>query len=353
DGFVDEDGNRRVAAVDRGRIDKWLERRPDLSFRLRCAVELASREIEATNHGAYLAGPIVDRDECTFDHRILFERNRLRHATLHRADFNLHDIAHIQEISGGCLARPRERALGQVDFVGANAEPGAAVSALLRRNCGHQRWHDIACENGPAPAVGRERRERTFFGDDVPHLAEAAVPLVERTQAAIDGTIGRFLQFGIQSALYLEAVLIERIGAVFLLERLSDFFSEVRCHGWFGTRLALQHQRTLLCVARLLVRKEALLGHPLKHVVAPHQRRLRVDEWAEPSRRLNDARDDRRLFYGDVFRWLVKVESRGGLDAVRAVAKIDLIRVERKDFGLREPLLDLDGHDPFLDLPLW
>ena len=56
------------------------------------------------------------------------------------------------------------------------------------------------------------------------------MPLVEPPQPAIDGAIGRFLQFGIESALHLKAVLIERIGAVFLLERLSDFFSEVRCN---------------------------------------------------------------------------------------------------------------------------
>ena len=91
--------------------------------------------------------------------------------------------------------------------------------------------------------------------------------------------------------------------------------------------------------------------HPLQRVVAPHQRRLRIDEGAQAAGRLNDAGDDRRFLEREVLGGLVEVEMRRRLDAVRAVAKIDLIRVEREDLGLGEPLFDLNRDDPLLDLP--
>jgi hypothetical protein len=53
-----------------------------------------------------------------------------------------------------------------------------------------------------------------------------------------------------------------------------------------------------------------------------------------------------------VLRRLAEVEPRGRLDAVRAVAEVDLVAVQREDLALRVALLDLDGEDRLLDLAL-
>ena len=183
-------------------------------------------------------------------------------------------------------------------------------------------------------------------------LAKAAMPLVEPPQPAIDRTIGRFLQLGVERRLHPQAVLVERVGAVFLFERLADLFDEVGRHRRLGPLLSLQHQRPLLRLMRFLGGDVPFLRHPLQDVVAARQRAFGIDERAQARRRLDDAGDHRRLFERELFRGLVEVELRGRLDAVRAVTEIDLIGVEREDFGLRVPLLDLDRDDPFLDLAL-
>ena len=56
DGRIHDDARRRVAVVERRRIDERLERRARLPQRLRRAVELALVEGEAADHGEHAAG---------------------------------------------------------------------------------------------------------------------------------------------------------------------------------------------------------------------------------------------------------------------------------------------------------
>ncbi len=72
--------------------------------------------------------------------------------------------------------------------------------------------------------------------------------------------------------------------------------------------MSLQDQRPLLRVAGLVGREVALFSHPLQHIVAPHQRGFRVDERAQPTRRLDDGGDHGRLFQRELLRWLVEVQ---------------------------------------------
>ena len=297
-----------------------------------------------------LARAVVDRQQRAFHHRILFEPDRLRHAALDGAHVHLDEVADLQEIDGGGLSRPRERRFRQLHLMRSDADARAAVAALGRHGR-HERGNDVAGENRPVPAIGREPLERALLRQDVAHLAEAAMPLVEPPQPAIDGAIGRLLQLRIERRLDLQPVLIQRIRAVFLLERLPDLLDEVRRDGGLRTLLALQDERTLLRLFRFLVRDVAFFRHALQHVAAPHQRRFRIDERAEAAWRLDDAGNDRGLFDGQVLRGLVELQVRRRLDAARPVAKIDLVGVEREDFRLGEALLDLNGDDPFLDLP--
>ena len=88
DRLVNDDGGRRVAAIDRRGVDERLEQRADLAVRLRRAIELAAIEAEPADHRANLARAVVDGHERAFDERRLLERDRrdsrrlihLRHA---------------------------------------------------------------------------------------------------------------------------------------------------------------------------------------------------------------------------------------------------------------------------------
>ena len=68
---VHDHGGRRVAVVERGRIDDRLERRAGLAHRLRGAVELGLRIGEAADHRQHAAGMRVHRDEPAGDLRRL------------------------------------------------------------------------------------------------------------------------------------------------------------------------------------------------------------------------------------------------------------------------------------------
>ena len=62
---------RRVAVVERGRIDQRLERRTGLTVRLRRAVELALVERETAGHRQHAAGPGIHRHHAAGDFRNL------------------------------------------------------------------------------------------------------------------------------------------------------------------------------------------------------------------------------------------------------------------------------------------
>ena len=71
-----------------------------------------------------------------------------------------------------------------------------------------------------------------------------------------------------------------------------------------------------------------------------------------PCLRLNEARQKRRLLERHFARALVEIESRCRLDTVGAVSEVNMVAVQGQNLALREALLDLDGHDGFLDLAL-
>jgi len=58
-----------------------------------------------------------------------------------------------------------------------------------------------------------------------------------------------------------------------------------------------------------------------------------------------------RLLERDVLRRLAEVQTRGRLDAVRAVPEVHVIGVEGQDLPLRVALLDQDGDEGLFDLP--
>src|SRR4030095_7863919 len=93
DGLVDERGDRRVAAVDRGGVDKRLEERADLTTRLRGAVEFAAGEAEAADHGADLHGMVVDGDQGALDSGRLFKPELVRLPAFERLHLDLDHVA--------------------------------------------------------------------------------------------------------------------------------------------------------------------------------------------------------------------------------------------------------------------
>ncbi len=93
-------------------------------------------------------------------------------------------------------------------------------------------------------------------------------------------------------------------------------------------------------------------GHAAQRVVAALRGPLLVDVRALALRQLQDAGDGRGLLEIQDLHGLAEVDPRRGLDAVRAVAEVHLVAVEREDLLLGVPLLDLQGEHDLLDLAL-
>src|SRR5207245_143090 len=68
-------------------------------------------------------------------------------------------------------------------------------------------------------------------------------------------------------------------------------------------------------------------------------------------RPLHQAGQESRLLDAHRLRGLREIELRGGLDAVAAIAHVDLVAIEAEDFVLGERFLDLQGEDHLLELP--
>ena len=82
------------------------------------------------------------------------------------------------------------------------------------------------------------------------------------------------------------------------------------------------------------------------------ERALGVLEGGEARRVLGQAGHQRGLAQGQVLDRLAVEEPAGRLDPVVAVAEVHLVAVEGEDLFLGEVLLDLEGEDGLLDLPL-
>ena len=126
---VDDDARRRVAIVERGRVDDRLERRAWLAARLHGAVELAFGEAETTDKREHAAGVRIHGHDRTADLRHLLERPlpgdvRLLVGRLARG--NVDDVAGLEHVGHdpGASAhavlqlRPGPRHVGEGDDAG-------------------------------------------------------------------------------------------------------------------------------------------------------------------------------------------------------------------------------------------
>ncbi len=185
---------------------------------------------------------------------------------------------------------------------------------------------------------------------DAHRLAEP-VPPIDPAHAIRQRRFRGVLQLQIERRVDGEAVLVELLRAVALLELLPHFLDEERRVG-VERRPADGDDRRLHRLLGALAGDEPGVGHLAERVVAPPHGVLEVDVGAVAGRCLDDAGEQRRFLEGDVLGRLAEVEPRRRFDAVGAVAPRDLVAVERDDLGLGVALLDLDGEHRLLDLAL-
>ena len=312
-------------------------------MRLQRTVELAAVEVVAADHRPDLARAVVDGEQRALHARRLLQAAGHRRA-VDRRHLELDDVAAAHELG--------RRATGPGVARGLDGAPPVADAHLDTRPPGAQdhRRDDVARLDGAAPPGRLPRVGVLLLLEEVVLGLAESLQLVEPAQTGVHRLVGRPLQAGVERGLDGEAALVDQLRAVARVEVLAHLLEEVR-----GERVALrvlapQHDRLLLGGVGLRLRDVALVSHALQDVRAPAHGAAHVHVRAVAPG-LEDPRDRRGLVEAEILRRLPEVEARGGLHAVDLV-QVHLVAVQGENLALRVALLDLDGEDRLLDLPL-
>ncbi len=99
-------------------------------------------------------------------------------------------------------------------------------------------------------------------------------------------------------------------------------------------------------------RDHAVLTQPAEHIGQPLLGTPRVPVGRKEIRSLGETSQQRPLFQREVLRALAEIAARGKLDAPRAAAEKNRVKVKFENLGLAERVLHAGGEDHFADLAL-
>ncbi len=194
--------------------------------------------------------------------------------------------------------------------------------------------------------------------DDAPDLGQelgarlvlVAGALLDRHQAGLERPLGGLLHRRIDRRVDAQPAARDAAPAEAIDQLAPDLLLEVLAERLVALQAVLQvHRRVPGAIERGPV-DLPVLEHRRQDDVAAGHRLVHVDGGRPRRRRLDDAGDQRRFLDGQVGGRLGEVAARRRLDAVEAVAEVDLVQVELEDLLLGIGPLDQRGEDGFLDL---
>ena len=343
---VDQRG-RRVAAIQRRAVKERLEAGAGLAAGLHHAVVVALLEGEAAHQGEDGAVLRIQRNQRALRGGQLTEGQAAVRLALH-AD----QVAGLHHVAG--LLRPVTDVVGVQ--VGAGPLHGFPAHRLLALAGQHQDavFFQLA-DDGRLQAA-----EAALLGQLLlPGFAGLAaiagfratvtVTLVVALQAQVYGAVGEALQVAGHGGVDVEAF---RVG---LAAVQADHFRADHLRHVGGVQFRSRNVQAYLDrlgqrvqVALLVDLAEAI--HAPEDPVAALLAALRVGHRVVARGRLGQAGDHRQLGQAQLLDGFSVIDLRGGLDAVGAVAQIDLVHVQLEDLVLAQVAFDLQGQQDFRDL---
>ncbi len=348
-----DDGGRRVASLQRRQIDEWLEGRAGLAQRLGRPVVLAQLVAEAAGHGEHAAGVRIHGDDAAADIGDLPEpegAGRIGLALVLTGDrFDQHHVSHLQRIArpldrpAEALAfqrRPRPAQLVQRDPpLRAIGKPDRGLTRIGLQHHGQLPGAD---------AAGRLQLGQAFdparAGRDLAQGAAPAMAAVIGDEPVAQRLVGDRLQLRIDRGADRQPAGVEALFAIALQQVAADLFGEIIGVHHLGLVAPAQLHRLGLGRLVFLGRDEALIQHPVQHIVAPGEGSAVAAGCLGQCCEIGGFRD-RQL----VQRLVEIVEGRRG-NPVGTGAEIDLVQIQLEDPVLAEGLLDAEGEDRLLDL---
>ncbi len=172
-------------------------------------------------------------------------------------------------------------------------------------------------------------------------LREALLRL-EPQHVRLERDLRGALEAGVERRVDGVPVAVDRARAVFRFEDLPDVLAEVP-----REILAFRHLRHDIEGAGLErvalgLRDDAELLHRAEHDLHAPRRAFEIRERVVAAGILRQPRDQRDLIQPELPHRLAEVLPRGGLDAVRALAEVDLVEIHLEDLVLRVRALDFE-----------
>ena len=188
------------------------------------------------------------------------------------------------------------------------------------------------------------------LAEDLPVRHQPSQPAPAAEGLYLGGKLlpGNLLEAQVDGCVYPQAAALEHVRPQTLAELLVDGTGEVGRVVDGEARLLLARSEAglnLLLLGRLghVGIEVVLLDHPVEHRLPSGLAGLRVDVGRVVRGPLGQAGQKRGLACGQVLGLLVEVEPRGGLDAIGAVAVVDLVEVHLQDLVLGVAPLKLNG----------
>ncbi len=166
-----------------------------------------------------------------------------------------------------------------------------------------------------------------------------------------DELFGRLLQRRIQRRVDAQSPLVDALPSEAIDEIASHLLFEVQPGGLLDAEPVHQFHRRRFRGIRGGRVDRAGPHHRLDDDVAAGNRAIEVHRRGIARRRLNEAGKERRLCDCQVAGGLAEIAARSGLDAVEAVAEIDLVQVQLEDLVLGVEVLDVGRENDFFQFP--
>ena len=371
---IHNDGRRGIAAVQCRSIDKGLEARPRLAFRLCRTVEHRRLIGETALHRDHAPCVHVHRDKAALHFRDLTQGpTDERPVTIRRHAAHQHHVADLKQVSGH-LGAVAELAILKtfarpLDILGGDEmtvcvlihafDPDAGgVIGQAQHHGGIPRVFQInvTWHTGVRQRFAPIRLGGQLFGRNL--LAGAAVD----TDAAViflklllQGLCGNGLHLVVDGGTHGQTAGKEFALAEVLGQLAADFIGKVIARRQFGLeafKVPVLHRSQGLCDLGLVDGGGdiAVFLHLAQHEVPACQQPVLAAHRMIIGRRFGQRGKERSLVWGEFPQCLVEISLRRGGHTVGVLAQEDLVQIKFKDLFLGQRFLKPCGEDDFLDL---
>ena len=337
DRLVENLRGRRVAAIERGRVDEGLERRARLTQRLRRPVELGLVEGKAPDHGENAPGIGVHRHHGAGNLGDL-PQAVLSGAALHGLDID--DIAG-RERAAHAAAGPAH-AVDRQNAGLAFARHLAGFFARRLQTDARLRVAGVEHHREPPRLHVAERRNRRQLRSpvgrnvDVIHGAAKAMRLVEAHQAIRQRLARERLNFWIERGADGQTAFVKLFLAVTIEQFAPNLLGEIAGHvSVWREHARVDAKRLRLGLGSIRGRNESVGDQSVDHVISPLDGAITVQERVIVVRPFRQGGEIGRLGDGQLVDRFVEIIERGGADAVISEAQINLVEIEFENALLR------------------